>query len=97
MNRKRYTPGQMQSATGFLFRCTPEQLGAALAAIRSDPDAAGTDPGRAALAVMAANCPGLLPLLEQLKAKKERGRLRKWSRRRRQIGTHGGDQNRGTP
>ena len=83
MHRKQYSAGQMQSATGFLFRCTPEQLGAALAAIRSDPDAAG--------------CPGLFDMLEQLKAKKERGRLRKWRRRRRQIGTHGGDQIRGTP
>jgi hypothetical protein len=91
MHRKQYSAGQMQSATGFLLRSTPEELGAALDAIRSDPDTAGTDPERAALAIMAAGCPGLFDMLEQLKAKKERGRLRKWRRNGRR------DQIRGTP
>lgn len=96
MHRKQYSAAQMRSAAGFLLRSTAEELGAALNAIRTGhPD--GTDPERAALAIMAAGCPGLFDMLEQLKAKKERGRLRKWRRRRRQIGTHGGDQIRGTP
>lgn len=71
----------MQTLTGYLFRCTPEQLGATLAAIRSGQPA-GTDPERETIAEIAEQYPGLLPLLDELEQKKYTLRLQKWSRKR---------------